>query len=321
MEKVTLYPLLLDAALHVKVWGGRHLETVMHKTLPTGEPYGESWEMHDTATVANGALTGRTLGDLLAEYGADLIGTISDPKEGIPLLVKILDANDWLSVQVHPNDEQAEELEGEPRGKTEAWYVLGAEPNAELVIGVKPDATAPQIAEAIRINRLEEMLVFAPVEEGNILYVEAGTIHALGPGVLVYEIQQSSDTTYRLYDWGRMGLDGKPRPLHIEKSLQVARLGRLPTIRYVAAATDPVITIVESRYFITLLHQLRGDTVALDNGGRVFHSLTCIEGEAEVVAGKTRVTFSLGQTIFVPAVVGKYTVTGQAKILRSYQNA
>jgi mannose-6-phosphate isomerase len=316
-----LYPLLLDAALHVKVWGGRHLETVMHKTLPTGEPYGESWEMHDTATVANGALTGRSLGDLLAQYGADLIGTISDPKEGVPLLVKILDANDWLSVQVHPNDEQAEKLEGEPRGKTEAWYVLAADDNAELVIGVNPDATAEEVAEAIRLNSLEEMLVRTPVEAGDVLYVEAGTIHALGPGVLVYEIQQSSDTTYRLYDWGRMGLDGKPRPLHIEKSLQVARLGRLPTLRYIGAEGNAVVNVVEGRYFITVLHQLHGDSAALDTGGRIFHALTCIEGSAEVKAGDTSVSFSLGQTIFVPAAVGKYTITGQARILRSYQNA
>src|SRR5579871_3127052 len=114
VEQTTLYPMLLEPTLHVKVWGGRKLETVMHITLPTAEPYGESWEMHDSAKVANGALAGRTLGDVLAEYGADLIGDLNDPKEGMPLLVKLLDASDWLSVQVHPNDEQAKQLEGEP---------------------------------------------------------------------------------------------------------------------------------------------------------------------------------------------------------------
>ena len=229
MAKIPLYPMLLDPTLHVKVWGGRRLETVMHKHLPTNEPYGEAWELHDSATVANGALSGRSLGDLLTEYGEDLIGSVSDPAEGMPLLVKILDATDWLSVQVHPNDEQARQLEGEPRGKTEAWYILAADEKAELVIGVVPDASAEEVADAIRENRLEEMLVYEPVEAGNVLYIPAGTIHALGPGLLVYEIQQSSDTTYRLYDWGRMGLDGQPRPLHIEKSLAVARLGRLPS--------------------------------------------------------------------------------------------
>jgi len=243
MPKPKLYPMLLDPALDLRVWGGRHLETVMGKTLPTAEPYGESWEMHDTSTVVNGALAGRTLGDLLATFGADLIGERNDPRKGIPLLVKLLDANDWLSVQVHPNDAQARELEGEPRGKTEAWYVIAAEPDAKLVIGLLPDATPASMAEAIRDNRLEELLVYANVVAGDVLYIPAGTVHALGPGVLVYEIQQSSDITYRLYDWGRMGLDGKPRALHIDKGIAVSQLGHLPPIVFTGGdeASNPEI--------------------------------------------------------------------------------
>jgi len=320
MPTTHLYPMLLDPSLHVKVWGGRKLETVMHKHLPTNEPYGESWEMHDSAKVANGALAGRTLGDLLKEYGADLIGGQNDPNEGMPLLVKILDATEWLSVQVHPNDEQAAELEGEPRGKTEAWYVIAADPNSKLVIGVTPDATSDQVADAIRENRLEEMLVYAPVEAGNVLYIPAGTIHALGPGLLVYEIQQSSDTTYRLYDWGRMGLDGQPRPLHIEKSLKVARLGRLPAITYIAGERDSEIEVVNSPFFKTMMHQLQENSVELDTEGRVFHALTCIEGEAEVSDHREAIVLTAGRTVLIPAVIGRYTITGTAKILRSYQN-
>src|SRR5262245_25290320 len=118
----TLYPLLLQPTLHTKVWGGRRLETVLHKSLPTHEPYGESWELYDTSMVINGSLSGKTLGELLAEYGHKLIGPDSDPKEGFPLLAKFIDASEWLSVQVHPNDAQAKQLEGEPRGKNEAWY-------------------------------------------------------------------------------------------------------------------------------------------------------------------------------------------------------
>ena len=118
---MTLYPFLLNPALHVKVWGGRKLETIMGKQLPSAEPYGESWEMHDSATVANGSHAGRTLGDLLKEYGTALVGPKNNPADGFPLLAKILDPSDWLSVQVHPDDEQARQLEGDPRGKTEAW--------------------------------------------------------------------------------------------------------------------------------------------------------------------------------------------------------
>ncbi len=322
MEQTTLYPMLLEPTLHVKVWGGRHLETVMHKALPTDEPYGESWEMHDTSKVINGALAGRTLGEVLATYGADLIGDISDPKDGMPLLVKLLDANEWLSVQVHPNDAQAKELEGEPRGKTEAWYVINAEKDARIVIGVNPDATREQVAAAIRDNRLEEMLVYANVDAGDILYVAAGTIHALGPGVLVYEIQQSSDTTYRLYDWGRMGLDGKPRPLHVNKSLIVARLGSLPPIVYSGGDLRPVVPIVESPFFETTLHQLDNASADLDTDRRLFHVLTCIEGEVAVHAeGHESITLTTGRSAFIPARIGAYTLKGTGKVLRSYQRA
>jgi mannose-6-phosphate isomerase len=320
MEKTPLYPMLLDPALHVKVWGGRRLETLMHKRLPTAEPYGESWEMHDTSKVANGALAGQTLGDLLKQYGADLIGGLSDPSEGMPLLVKILDATDWLSVQVHPNDEQARELEGEPRGKTEAWYILAADEKAELVIGVTPDASAKEVADAIRANHFEDMLVYEPVEAGDVLYIPAGTIHALGPGLLVYEIQQSSDTTYRLYDWGRMGLDGQPRPLHVEKSLKVARLGKLPSITFIAGERDTEVEVVNSPFFKTVMHQLRGNSVDLATGG-VFQALTCIEGEAEVSTNHEAIAMQTGQTVLIPAIIGSYKVTGTAKILRSYQTA
>ncbi len=318
---MTLYPLRLQPALHVKVWGGRRLHTVLGKALPTDEPYGESWELHDTATVADGPLTGRTLGDLLREYGTDLIGTGNDPADGFPLLAKLIDASEWLSVQVHPNDQQARELEGEPRGKTEAWYVLAAEPGARLVIGVQPGTPAAVLARAIHDGRLHNLLVYAEVGVGDVLFTPAGTIHALGPGLLIYEIQQSSDTTYRLYDWGRVGLDGQPRPLHIEKGLAVANLETLPVIRRTGDSALPVVDIVQCSYFHTLLHQLNprnGARVALDTRGR-FHALTCIEGTATVEAGGVRVELAAGQTALVPACIGAYTLSGTARVLRAFQ--
>ena len=319
---VTLYPLLLNPALHVKVWGGRRLETVMHKALPTDEPYGESWEMHDTATVANGPLAGRTLGAVLREYGAALVGPGNDPAAGLPLLAKLIDASDWLSVQLHPDDEQARQLEGEPRGKTEAWYVVAAEPGAQLVIGLRPGSTPQQVAEAIEANTLEGLLVFAEVAPGDVLFVRAGTIHAIGAGLLIYEIQQSSDTTYRLYDWGRLGLDGQPRELHIEKGIQVANLDSVPEIDRTGANHEQVVEIVRSDYFTTLLYQLsptRGEQVTLDTGGQHFHILTCIEGRAAVSAPAGDITLRTGQTALIPANLGMYTLSGSAKVLNSAQ--
>ena len=318
---MTLYPLLLEPTLHVKVWGGRRLQTVMDKPLPTDEPYGEAWELHDTARVVNGDLVGKTLADLLTEYGTDLIGDENDPSEGFPLLAKLLDTEDWLSVQVHPNDEQARELEGDPRGKTEAWIILAAEPDSQLVIGVKGGTSRDAVATAIRENRLEELLVYQNVKAGDVLFIAAGTIHAIGPGILLYEIQQSSDMTYRLYDWGRMGLDGKPRPLHIEKSLQVATVESLPEIVSTPDDGRTVSNLVQSEYFSTDLHRFNDPSVktVLDTLGQIFHILTCIEGEVQVVYGDRVVEMQKGRTVLIPACLGQYELRGVGRLLKSMQ--
>ncbi len=309
-------------ALHTKPWGGRRLHTVLHKALPTDEPYGESWELHDTATIANGPLAGRTLGDALREYGHELVGPGNDPSVGFPLLAKFLDAAEWLSIQVHPNDEQARTLDGEARGKSEAWYVLATEPGAQLIMGVQPGTPPDALAQAIYDNTLERLLVYTEVQVGDVLPVTPGTIHALGPGLLIYEIQQSSDLTYRLYDWGRMGLDGKPRPLHIEKSLAVSNLQSLPEIKHTGGNAMPVVDIVQTPYFTTLLHQLtprNGTRITLDTQARQFHILTCIEGDVTIEAGDTRLDVAMGQTALIPASVGRYTLAGDARVLRSFQ--
>jgi mannose-6-phosphate isomerase len=317
-----MYPMLIQPSLHVKVWGGRKLETVMGKTLPTAEPYGESWELHDSATVANGDYAGQTLRQVLATVGADLIGAHNPLNEGIPLLAKILTAEDWLSVQVHPDDEQARHLEGEPRGKTEAWYVLAAEPGAKLVKAVKPGTTRESMAQAIRDNAMEAILVYAEVVAGDVLYVVANTVHALGPGIVIYEIQQSSDTTYRLYDWGRMDLNGTPRPLHIEKGVKVSNVDSVPEIRHTQSNQMPVVEVVSGPYFTTLLHQLNarnGTRIYLDTARTRFHILTCIEGEAKACTGDMEVAFKKGQTVFIPATLGVYSLCGEARVLRSFQ--
>ena len=318
MSNHDLYPLLLQPSLHTKVWGGRKLETVLGKDLPTDEPYGESWELHDTATIENGELAGRTVGDVLAEYGTILAGEGNDPAEGFPLLAKFLDANAWLSVQVHPNDEQAQRLENFPRGKTEAWIVLSAEPNAQLVIGVQPSTTQEAMAEAIRENTLEDLLVKADVQQGDVLYLKANTVHALGDGILIYEIQQSSDLTYRLYDWGRMGLDGKPRELHIDKGVEVSNLTTLPEIKPIQDSESQMQVVVAGEYFQTLLHRVNDFSVTIETVGR-FHALTCIEGELAIEAEGVSVEFGLGRTVLIPACVDDYTLSGRGEVLVSFQ--
>lgn len=314
-----LYPLLLHPALHQKVWGGRRFESLLNKALPAdGQPYGESWELHDTATVVNGALAGQTLGELLNVYGELLIGRQAHPERGVPLLAKFIDSSEWLSVQVHPSDDQCMQLENARRGKTEAWYIVAAEPGAQLIIGVAPGTPRAEIAQAIRRHSLKSLLVYADIRAGDVLYIPTGTIHALGPGIVIYEIQQSSDTTYRLYDWDRPGLDGKPRDLHVEKSLAVANTDSLPDILHTAGDESPALELLRGDFFTTTLYQLRHSSVEVETG-ESFHALTCIEGGARVEAAGVEVELGLGQTVLIPADLDRYTLRGQARILRSSQ--
>ena len=307
-----LYPFLLNPTLHVKVWGGRKLQTEMGKVLESDEPYGESWELHDTSTIANGVYRGRTLADVIKEQGAAIIGQGFDPAEGMPMLIKLLDASDWLSVQVHPNDEQARQLEGDPRGKTEAWVMLATDPDARLVIGVQAGTSRAAMADAIRNGTLEKMLVYAKVEPGDVLYIPANTIHAIGPGILLYEVQQSSDVTYRLYDWNRLGLDGKPRTMHIEKGVQVSNVDVIPEVTHPTGEE-----IVSGDYFQTLRHTLQGNTLSLSTNGH-FHALTCIAGKVRIEHHVESVDINKGQTALVPAALGDYTLSGNGTVLRSF---
>lgn len=309
-----LYPFKLNPSLHVKVWGGRKLSTEMNKPLPTDNPYGEAWELHDTSTIANGDLQGQTLSEVLESFGTDLIGAKNNPEDGFPLLAKILDASDWLSVQVHPNDEQARALEGDPRGKTEAWVILAADEGAQLMIGLKPGTSRDVMADAIRDNRLEDFIVYANVKVGDVLYIPANTVHALGPGLLIYEIQQSSNITYRLYDWGRVGLDGQPRELHIEKGVQVSNLDSLPDVTHPEGEL-----IVDGDYFQTLRHSLDQVKLIIPTNGN-FHSLTCIEGEITITSdGYDDVTLYHGQTGLIPACISEFAIEGTGTVLRSFQ--
>ncbi len=314
MPKTQLYPLKLKPALHVKVWGGRKLADHLRKPLPTAAPYGESWEVHDSVTVAEGPLRGHTLGELTRRYGPALVGPGNDPDLGFPLLAKLIDAGDWLSVQAHPDDQQAQALEGEPRGKTEAWMILQAEPGAKLVIGLAPGTSRAQLARAIAQNQLEALLVYAAVQPGDVLYMPANTVHALGPGLLIYEVQQSSDTTYRLYDWGRLGLDGAPRELHIDKALAVANLAALPTVERPSGDL-----LVDGDYFRSWRHTLLGETKHLRTDG-MFQCLTCIDGALSITADAgPALELGLGETGLIPACISEFRISGAGTLLRSCQ--
>lgn len=218
--ETTLYPLTFNPVFKDYPWGGRNLETILGRRLPDGI-VAESWDIaahpNGSSTVANGPYQGKTLPELVAILGLELVGEHSAPALALgrfPLLIKLLDSNRWLSIQVHPNDQYGMAHEGE-WGKTEMWVVLHAEPGAELIYGFARGMTKEKFAQEIGSDRSAEGLHRVKVKPGDVIFVPAGAIHALGPGIIVAEIQQNSDTTYRIYDWER------PRPLHLQQSLDV----------------------------------------------------------------------------------------------------
>jgi mannose-6-phosphate isomerase len=217
---MALYPTIFEPIFKERVWGGRSLEQLYRKRLPPAVNIGESWEISDRdgdqSMIANGAFAGRTLGWLMREHGAEVLGSsTSAPGNRFPLLCKILDARERLSLQVHPRpgfDPLAEP-------KTEMWYIAGAEAGAELFVGLRQGATRERFEEAIREGRVASCFHRIAVHTDDVMFLPSGRVHAIGAGLVIFEIQQNSDTTYRVYDWDRVGADGRPRELHIPQSL------------------------------------------------------------------------------------------------------
>lgn len=282
------------------VWGGQRLRP--------GQLTAEQWAVYEGDRIAEGPLAGRTLAEVTAAYGDALLGEKAMARTGarFPLLIKLLDCAQWLSVQVHPNDEQALALEGPGHfGKTEAWHVLDAAPNAQLIAGVEPGLDAETLAAAIRDGRILDHLPYRDVKVGDTVFMPAGAIHALGPGLLIYEVQQTSDWTYRVYDWGRPQTGG--RVLHIDKSIAVANPDADTSLLPPPALGDgDLATLVRCPYFTLELAVSQTRSLALDTGGEAFHALTVIEGCAEVVAGEDTVTLRQYETAVVPAACGAY---------------
>ena len=298
-----------------RVWGGQRL----HAAEP---PIGEEWIAYGPSRVANGQFAGLTLDELAAKYGADLLGTGVSSRFGVrfPLLIKLLDCADWLSVQVHPDDDQAGRMVGPGEfGKTEAWYFINAGAGAQIIAGVKPGVTRGELVEAIRGGRILEVAEILDVHDDEALLVPAGTLHALGPGLLLYEIQQASDTTYRVFDWDRPSSAG--RELHIEESIEVTRLvgpGELRTPRVPGDAGTS--TVADCEYFeLNLVRVAPGvHPLAADTTGRSFHLITVIGGAAEIACKSERLCLGRFETALVAGSAGSYEIRatdGQAVLL------
>jgi mannose-6-phosphate isomerase len=296
------------------VWGGERLR-------PGHKPTAEAWVVWEGDRIESGILAGKTLGEAASEFGASLIGQKAFMRTGsrFPLLVKLLDCAQWLSLQVHPNDEQAIQLEGPNQfGKTEAWHVLDAEPDSKLIAGVKPGITEAELAESIRNGTITQYSQYASVSAGDTIFMPAGTLHALGPGLLIYEVQQTSDWTYRVYDWGRPQTE--TRKLHIDKSIQVTRPDfSAPIIPLPALRDGSINLLTRCEYFTLELLAASSQQIQLDTLEKTFHAITVIHGKASLQTGNEHLELEEMQTALVPASMGKYEFVplGNCRALKS----
>jgi len=283
------------------VWGGERLR-------PGHYPTAEAWVVWEEDVIESGSLAGKTLGRAAVELGESLLGAKAMSRTGtrFPLLIKLLDCAQWLSLQVHPDDIQAVEMEGDGQfGKTEAWHILEAEPDAKLIGGLKPNTSPEVVAESIRNGTIIEHVQYADVQQGDTVFMPAGTLHALGPGLLVYEVQETSDWTYRVYDWGRPATE--KRPLHIEKSIRVTRADfTAPVTPPLSAGDGARNVLVQCDYFTLEMLSAKINVIDLDTKGETFHAITVIEGKAILQADGQSVELDRFQTAVVPAEVGRY---------------
>lgn len=288
------------------VWGGDRLR-------PGHAPTAEAWVVYEGDLVADGPLTGKTLCEAAASLGEDLLGAIPLATTGLrfPLLIKLLDCAAWLSLQVHPNDEQAQALEGPGHfGKTEAWYMVEAAPEAEILCGMQAPVTPEVLAQAVRQGQILDLARRIPVKTGDTIFIPPGMLHALGPGLLVYEVQQTSNLTYRVFDWNRPASEG--RKLHIDQSLAVLNPAAVRQAQPWPGSRDgQVQQLIECPYFTLELLAGTGQPFALDTRRQSFHALTVIEGQAQVRGDEWGFDLERLQSLVVPAACGAYTVKGR----------
>ncbi|MFC3931928.1 mannose-6-phosphate isomerase, class I [Streptococcus dentapri] len=309
-------PLFLKATMHDKIWGGTRLREEYGYDIPT-ETTGEYWAIsahpHGVSTVENGSFAGFGLDRLYQEH-PELFGY---PNSTVfPLLTKILDANDWLSVQVHPDDAYARKHEGE-LGKTECWYILAAERGAEIIYG-HTAKSRQELTELIEAGNWDQLLTRVPVKAGDFFYVPSGTMHAIGKGIMVLETQQSSDTTYRVYDFDRKDAEGKLRPLHFQQSIDVMTIGK-PQNSHPdrLAADDLTVTFLVANDFFTV-YKWEIDGTADMRRLAPYYLLSVIDGKGNIVVDGQDYQLQKGQHFILPYTVDSWKISGQLELIVSH---
>lgn len=319
-----LYPLKFKPRFKERIWGGDALAARMGKKLPEGKKIGESWELsgvqNDISVVSNGKLKGNNLEELIEVYMGELVGEKVYEKFGVefPLLIKLIDAQDVLSIQVHPDDELARERHNS-YGKTEMWYVVDNEPGSFLYVGFKNKVSREQYLQAVANGTLPELLSQWEVKPGDAYFIPAGTIHAIGKGLLIAEIQQTSDVTYRVDDWGRVDDNGNPRQLHTDLAVDAIDFGDPKDLNVTAQPiVNESVNIAESQYFTTNEIALEGlmhrNYEALDS----FVIYMCLDGSLTVGYEGGEETLEKGETMLIPAELENVALNGEARLLEVY---
>lgn len=303
----------LEPAKKSAIWGGRKLIEEFGKGFD-GENLAETWELSahpdGLSVIASGEDVGLTLPEYIEKYGKGILGANCEKFEDFPILIKLIDAKSKLSVQVHPDDAYARKYENQ-YGKTEMWYVVEDEPGAKLCYGCKREVSKDEFRKHIADNTLDEVMNMVPVKQGDVFFIEAGTIHAIGGGIVVVEIQQNSNVTYRVYDYGRVGADGKPRELHIEKALDVAKLAP-PRTDYDFGGHIGVCDC-----FVVDLFRIDG--AGLNGNATVdsFVSLLVVEGEGAVENNGETLSMKKGDSILITAGSGAFFVKGKLTVIQT----
>ncbi len=315
------YPLRFHPILKHRIWGGTKLKALFGKPSQS-ETTGESWEISavdgDISVVNGGIYNGVTLVELIAKFPEQILGRQVYDRFGgnFPLLFKFIDAAQDLSIQVHPNDALAKDRHNSP-GKSEMWYVMQAEDDAKVYVGFKKESTAAEYVKHLENDQLADLLCQEKVARGDVFFLEAGTIHAIGGGVLLAEIQQSSDVTYRVYDWNRKDDEGNPRELHTQLALDAINYGVTNSKQEYQREGNSINTLVDCPYFTTCYIPLDG-TLEFVKNGRSFVVLMCVSGQLTIETATSKTRMIKGETILLPAALSSYSLNGKASILEIY---
>jgi len=321
MDQLPLYPMRFEPIYQYRIWGGRRLGDLLTAPLPDNDPIGEAWILSDredhASHVANGQLKGQSIRQLLEHWPDQMMGKLSGRFSRFPLLLKFLDAREMLSVQVHPSDQQTDYIPVGEHGKTEAWVVLEAEQKSRIYAGLKPGTTADNLRQAITNGTMEDHLAYFTPKPGNAVFLPAGTVHALGGDIVVFEVQENSDITFRLYDWDHVDAKtNKPRPLQVDQAFAC--------IDFAQGAIEPIVPVMEATMPVERerifqcdhfhLWRLRGQSPFTVGEMDVLRVLVCLEGNGEIEHDDAVYAVGKGDVFILPAVIGKCTFKPGIKV-------